>query len=493
MSARPLASAMEWAVSDPAYGTPWRDGPAFNDRIAQLIDTNIVYLMGSTFADHAMPYFTTEYNVNNEALAREVLNTIYDTEIDRTNAVFWTPERLLDSDVFTKIQSAGYSYTVLDQQEHLWDWLGRETALGNDGYRINRLYGCNTFSINNTANGFRFDSHDSGLSLSLRRLLNRKAQDGTQDQVTLLMSNWDDFANNDNADGYDRNIRWMANHQWINIVALEQIVRDEVDINGDGNGDSWFEIDRGAPTISKVSHNFIQHATEEDYDNWYVGSGQEEGLESKVFEIRPGSNLPAIYGMLFSGGIVSQTWDQVNAVVDNNISRLARGAFHASTFQTAFHDEDNNDLSKFSTGDYIYPDGSNDDLASFSKQAQAFTRHAGVLRRVDQWASALPVGPTTAFEDVDLDGENEYLLYNQRIFAAFEEIGGRMVGLWMRGRLSGEYYQIIGNPLSYAASETEEEGDTNVSGDEVAAYRTSGLKDWFATYSGGTVQYVNDQ
>ena len=488
-----LASAMEWAASDPTYGTPWRDGPAFNDRIAQLIDTNVVYLMGSTFSDHAMPYFTTDYTTDNEALAREVLNTIYQTTIDRTNAVFWTPERLLDSDVLTKIQSAGYKYTVLDQQEHLWDWLSRETALGNDGYRINRLHGCNTFSINNTANGFRFDTLDSGLSLSLRSLMSRKARNGTQDQVTVLMSNWEDFMSNVSSDAYDANMRWLANHQWINVVALEQIVRGEVDTSGDLLGDSWFEIDRGTPTITKVAHNFIQHATEENYDSWYVGSGQEEGLESKVFEIRPGSNMPAIYGMLFSGGIISQTWDKVTAVVDNNISRLARGAMHASTFQTAFHDEDNNDLSKFSTGDYIFPDGSNDDLASLSKQAQAFTRHAGVLGRVDQWASTLPVGPTTSFEDVDLDGENEYLLYNQRIFAAFEEIGGRMVGLWMRGRLSGEYYQIIGNPISYAASETEEEGDSNVTGLDVNAYRTSGLKDWFATYSGGTSQYVNDQ
>lgn len=489
-----LASAIEWAAVDPAFGTPWRDGPSFNDRITDLIDTNAVYLMASTFADHAMPYYTPAYNLSNEQLARTVLENIYNTTFDPSKAVFWTPERLLDGDVFTKISTMGYNWTVLDQQEHLWDWLGREAALGNDGYRINQFHGVNTFSIINTANGFRFNNHDKGASLSLRRLFGRKARSGTQDQVIVLMSNWDDFGSDSNADAYDTNIRWVANRPWIQVVALEQIANGEVDVTGDGIGDNWFQIDRGSPTLNKVSHDFIQHASRENYDNWYVGSGQEEeGLEPKTFDIRTGVPVPDIYGMLYSGGVVSQAWDGVASIVDPNIDLLGRAAMHATSFQSAFHNEDNNNLSKFSTGDYIYPDTSDDTLADFAAHAQAMTRQADLFRRLDDWATALPAGVQTSVEDVDLDGEDEYLLYNQRLFAAFERIGGRMIGTWLRGRLSGEYYQVIGNPVSFAGRETEEEGAQNVlTNGAVVARRTSGLKDWFASYDGGTSQYVND-
>lgn len=62
-----------------------------------------------------------------------------------------------------------------------------------------------------------------------------------------------------------------------------------------------------------------------------------------------------------------------------------------------------------------------------------------------------------------------------------------MIGLWVRGRLSGEYYQVVGNLIRYAGGETEEEGSTNVDTNGLpVAYRTSGLKDWFAEHDGGS-------
>ena len=82
--------------------------------------------------------------------------------------------------------------------------------------------------------------------------------------------------------------------------------------------------------------------------------------------------------------------------------------------------------------------------------------------------------------DVDLDGENEYLIYNDRIFALFERIGGRMTDAWLRDYDTGYVSQVVGNSVSYAGSETEEEGATNFTGSAVNAHRTSAFKDWFA-------------
>jgi hypothetical protein len=78
------------------------------------------------------------------------------------------------------------------------------------------------------------------------------------------------------------------------------------------------------------------------------------------------------------------------------------------------------------------------------------------------------------------------------VFAIFERIGGRCVAAWSLAN-NGQVIQVVGNPLSEAEFETEEEGSVNQNPDgSVHARRTSAFKDWFADGSGGgTGQYVN--
>ncbi len=485
-----LASSIQWASVDPAAGMPWLDGPSFNQRIGDLIRTNLIALMASTFSDNILPYFTTEYILDNERLAREFLQTIYGVTIT-TNAVFWTPERVLDRDVFEKIGALGYRATVLDQMEHLFKWFGRTAALGTRGYQMNRIDGINTFAINNGANDFRFANHDQGLSMPLRRLFNRQSR-GNWDQVTTLMSNWEDFTSKNLADAYDRNMRWIANRPWIKVVTLEDILNNRVDLNGDGQGDTWYVEERGSLAgAGKSSHNFVNYASRSNYDNWYLGSSTSEGLLNKVFESRPGVNLPASYGMLFSGGIISQAWDRVKLVTNTNLGKLARGVIHASVFQTAFHDQTSVDLRKFSNGEYITPNTYSNRLAGFAKIAQSQTRMAAIYSRVNSWLASAGTMTTTAVEtlDVDLDGQLEYLMYNRNIFAIFERMGGRLVAAWTRDPASGQAFQVIGNLHSYSGFDNEWEGEFNVfTNGVVRSFRTSALKDWWA----GTTEYVND-
>ncbi|HQQ03660.1 MAG TPA: alpha-amylase family glycosyl hydrolase [Kiritimatiellia bacterium] len=484
-----LASAIQWASVDTNAGKPWLDGPALNSYIHDLVATNVIYLLGSTFSDHILPYFTKEFNADNVALANDYLSDIYGFT-PSSNTVFWTPERVLDADVFDKIRAMGYSYTILDQGTHLWHWLGRTTALGEYGYRINKINDVNCFVINDLPTGYRFTNFDGGLPAALRSLFVRKGLSGTQDQVVTILSNWEDFGDLDDANAYDINLRWMANHPWIRIVALEEIAAGQVDINNDGWGDAWWAEDRGAAATSKVAHNWLHHATRSDYDNWYLGDGLAEGLQNKIFDIRPGAVMPAAYGMMYTAGIVTDTWDQVTAIADPNLAHLARSVLHASVFQTAFHNSSEDDLSRWSTGEYIYPATQSNSLAGFAKMAQAQTRTAAIFAYADDWAASAGSLTTTvvAQADVDLDGENEYVLANKRLLGIFERIGGRMIAAWVRSS-SGHVYQVAGNQAGYSASETEEEGISNVeTNGTVVAHRTSCFKDWWA----GTSDYVND-
>jgi hypothetical protein len=489
-----LASAIEWAAVDPTAGMEWRDGPALNRRIGDLVQTNIVNLMGSTFSDHILPYFVKPFNRDNETLAREFLETVYRTTIDRSRALFWTPERVLDSDTFEKIADMGYGATVLDQNTHIFNWYGREESLRDGGYRINRIDGIDCFVINDIATSYLFDNEDGGAPVPLRTLFNRKARSGTQDQVITVFSTWEAFTDNDKADAYDANIRWIANRPWVALVTLEQIAADEVDTWGDPAGDAWGTVERASPGANKQAHNWLNHATRGDYDHWYVGAADEESLQNKRFEIRPGTNVSQEYGMTYSGGMVRDAWDTVQALTDTNVSRLARAVLHASVLETAFHDEDNHDLRRYSTGQYMYPATSSNGLASFAANAQAQTRSAALYAEVDRWMglAATVTAPQTREVDIDLDGETEFVLYNDRVLALFERTGGRLVAAWARDPLDEGLYQAIGNLAGYAGIANEEEGTYNVAangdGYRIGAYRTSALKDWWD----GSRSYVND-
>ena len=95
--------------------------------------------------------------------------------------------------------------------------------------------------------------------------------------------------------------------------------------------------------------------------------GREEGLSNKVFEIRPGVSLPESFGEVGVTGVAHDAWTEVDAISHASTGQLGRSAAHAAMFVTAFHEQQNNDLSKFSTGTYIYPDTDYNNLADLSK------------------------------------------------------------------------------------------------------------------------------
>lgn len=490
-----LASALQWAVVDPSLGKAYRDGPTLNSRISSLLVSGDAMLFGTTFADQAVPFATTAFTQDSVDLADTVLTEIYSAA--PSSNIFWPAERVVDGGVLGTIGSMGFSHTVVDQMRHYFKWFGRTNALGEAGYRINEVNGIELLPIHDFASTFRFLNEDNGLNLSLRELLSRRARSGTTDQVLCLLNDWEDFRTGTNADGYDLNLRWLANRPWIELVTLEDIVTGQVDLSepADGAGDNWSKVDRGTGlSLAPTAKNFIDHATQEDYANWYDGqSGREEGLAGKEFIVRSGGPLTAAFGEVGVSGISDDTWANVNAISNNSTGQLGRTAAHAAMFVTAFHDQQNNDLSKFSTGAYIYPDTDFNNLADLSKRAQSQMRFAALYKRVDTWAATAPPTATASSEDIDLDGEVEYLLYNASSFAVFEAIGGRCVAAFARNTSTGAVYQIIGTQPTYAGGETEDEGTANVDGSEIGARRTSAFKDWFANGSGGTTsQYVNE-
>ena len=479
-----LAMALEWAKV--GNSNTWYSGPGLNEQIRAGVEADTFNLLGSTFADHIMKYFDADYNVENVALSSEILNEIYGgsttSGVVSTN-VFWVPERVADAEVLKQIRTnLGFRATILDQTPHLLDWYGREASLGDNAYKINRLWlenpggtwpSIDTFVISTAANDYRYENTDSGLPTDLRQLFNRRARSGG-DQLSTIFYMWEDLADNDNADAYDLNLRWMANHPWIKVVTLDDVL----------DGDT---VSRNvALTNSLQSQDWVHHASNEDYDNWYYGSARHESLASKVYEVRIGTSLPSgtAYGST-TNGLLSNAWTTVQAIANADVKRLAQQTLFASTFETAFHSEDNHDLSRWSYNEYMNPATDWQGLAGFAWKAQGQTRMAALYSAVDDWAEGT-TGLEVLSADVDLDGENEYILRNNTVMALFERSGGRMVGAWQKS--DSNVVQMIGNFVAMPDSGTEEEGVDNVSGGGVGAHRTSALKDWWD----GSTNHVND-
>jgi hypothetical protein len=354
------------------------------------------------------------------------------------------------------------------------------------------------FPIHDVTSVYLDQTKDEGASQAVRELLSRRSRSAIQDQVVVLWRDMADFASGEKATSYDTNVRWLASRPWVRVVTAKQIIDGQIAYKSqDGNTYSnWSTVGRGTgQDLVQTAKDWVDHATQESYDNWYYGSAFEQGLSGRTF------GAVEAFGRVGDSGHADAAWSAISGLAPgSDLRSLGEAAFGGAMFQTAFHNTTNHDLGKFSTGDYIYPDtSSGQTLADFARIAQSQARFSAVVARVQQWATAAAAGtiaaPASATEDVDLDGESEYLLYNDRLFGLFGRLGGRMTAAWTRDIDTGKVLQVIGNPAGYAGSDSEEEGAVNVTGSAAGAYRTSAFKDWFAQTGGpgvGTDSYVND-
>jgi hypothetical protein len=489
-----LASALQWA-KNPSPDAP-NDGASFNSRITDLVSESRTEILGSTFSDHVPKYFPVAFNQSNKALAEKFLDSVYGGGASTASRqTFWAPERVLDDETLAQVAALGYTHTFADQTRHLVKWFGRTSALGTDGFRINEVNGVKIFPIHDVTSEYLDQTRDEGSSQPVRELLSRRARSSVQDQVVVLWRDLSDFSSDTKATSYDTNVRWLSSRPWIRVVSAGQIIGGQVAYKGqDGNTyTAWGTVARGTGiNLPQTAKDWIDHATQENYDNWYFGSGNEQGLFGQTF----GSTTP--FGQVGSSGHADAVWQSLSSTsFFTSLGHLAQGVFQGAMFQTAFHNTSNNDLSKFSTGAYINPDtGTGQSLADFARNAQSQARFALVYSRVQQWAntaSSSTLGAEAA--DVDLDGANEYLLYNSRVFALFESKGGRMTAAWMRDPFNGRLWQVAGNFASYSGSDSEDEGASNFVGatSVISAHRTSGFKDWWQvdTSNAGTNNGVN--
>jgi hypothetical protein len=489
-----LAAAAEWAA------------PELNHRIRAFLDgrpeTGSGALLGGVLAEHIAPYFENARSSHGSGLAGEGVNgssvRLNDELLDRIyggppRRVFWIPERVVRGATFADVLAdgagnpTGYTHTVIDQFTHMTDWFGHGDAHGANGYKLNRINGVECFAINDGADQWKFANTDGGLWLWTRRELAGKALSPDQEQLTLVFDDWEAFSGrsftsfgvgNDNPDNYERTLRWLANHPWIQVVTLEQVASW-----------GWASVDRGhRPNLSLRTYDWLEHATERSYHNWYYGSSQEEPFWALRPERTPGQPGPKAFGEIDGpGGLLHDVWAAVATAPAGRLRDLAAAIYSTDVYETAWHDEDQNDyLSKTPSGDYAFPDTTYDKVSGWAISLHARVGDAALVAAVARWSAAPPASPRAWRADVDHDGEDELLLADARACYVFENDGARLVFAAVRDPASGEAEPFAGTLLNGPGDLALRD---RIEADDQRLKRPPGLTPWWA--DGAGADYVN--
>ncbi len=517
-----LTAGLQWAKKPGGASDP-QDGPSFLSRIRAFVDGDQSVdpgaLVGGVFAEHIMPYFEGPVNAASIALEDTLNQTVYGVSAASAQ-VMHVPERVIRSQAtgmspltgftFADISASPYIATVLDQVTHLHWWFYPGEAACNTAdyqYKIHKINGVYCFAINDREDQDKFGNWDNGMVMDGRYALLDHAINGNGARVVVVFDDWEALGGksfdatsghsvpNNNPNQYNTTIRWAANHPWIQVKTLKDILALAI------ASPSAFVLDHGTQTnLPMQTYEWLKHASENSYNYWYYNSnagfgGNEQDFYHLVpvitgaqgdYHARPGGvdGPPLPSGktngdMNTPGTLLYDTWAALQSAPASGVRDLGIASFLTMIYETAWHEEDNvNYTDSDCHGAWLYPDASWDGVNTWALQLSNHARGAGIYAACAQWVQQVRGGaltntsPTvTTPADVDSDGESEYLLYNNRVYLAFERYGGRCVFAAAYDSVTQDAQVLIGAPLTNPSAPGEEE----YSG--AAAYRCAAFKD----------------
>ncbi len=516
-----LTTACLWARKPGGASDP-QDGPSFLNEIRAFADADQSVkpgsLIGGVFAEHIMPYFEGPVNARSLAVTDSLQQVVYGVSAADAN-VMHTPERVirsqstgfapLDGHTFEDIAASPYQATVLDEVTHLHHWFySGETCTPDAGYRhkLHRINGVYCFIINDREDQGKFGNSDGGAVLDSRFSLLQKALFGNSSESVVVFDDWEALAGksfdatsgnsvpNNNPNQYHRTIRWLANHPWVRIVNLK-------DLLGIAQANpSAFVIDHGNRfDLSVQTYEWLKHASENSYNYWYYNNNAGfGGNEQDFYNLVPvitgaqgdyharndtpandGPPLPSAMkhgDMNTPGTLMYETWARLQQAPQNRLRVLGEWSFLAMIYETAWHEENELDYSDTDCyGNWSFPDGSWDGVNTWALRLQNHVRQGAIYAAAAQWADSVkrglwPVTVTTRASDVDLDGEAEYVIANRRAYTVFERYGGRCVLACVYDPVRGDAEVVVGAPVTNPSAPGEEEY-TGVGANRCSAFK----------------------
>ncbi len=553
-----LLSSFLWARS----ADPTVDGPTFLQNVKSLIQSGNGALIGGVFAESIMPYFEGQVNQRSIAAFNDLAQTIFGLTTNDIK-VMHVPERVIHSNTnwahanpagpltgkpFQDILAGGYQATYLDEVSHLHWWFypsetnsfsnccgtGNELWAGFGGcndrdyqHKVHKINGVYCFMINDRVDGAKFGPQDNGMANDTRYVLLNQALEandpgnpGGYALLSLVFDDWEAYAGNcftcatpnNNADQWHQTIRWAANHQWIQVVKLKDVLTWAL-------SDTNWVIDHGYTYNDSIqTYEWLKRASEQDYDHWYYGwsptTNLEENFSARIPATANNSTyyIPGTkpYGDLnTTNTLMHDSWAKVQNMSQGNLRTLAEWQYSAMIYETAWHDENQPPWWTAGNGDWSttyhsrnyqlsfdvndgcttsYSDQWYNNTSGWATKLHGHVRSVGILADAEQWVQDIISGAqgsntVTVAKDVDDGLWNDYIVKNNQVYLCFKRWGGRLVAAFVYDPAIQDAVEVIGQPVANPANESDEEDADN--------NRCSAFKDRWATSATNTTQYVD--
>jgi len=231
------------------------------------------------------------------------------------------------------------------------------------------------------------------------------------------------------------NVRWLANHPWIEVVTFSDLLgRGWEPIN---HGDLALSADKPLeryPCPQDEHYNayfwqFYYGGTSDGHSPLIPFGAQIEGYFDYVPYLRDGEQIPS--GMKMGddntpGTIVYETLHNLRAAPENSLVDLAWRSYLTSTGEQTFHVrtdyEGGQEPGEDWRGQFLHPAAKF--RANYLGQVNKIVAAANWAHDVQKGIQ--PASTQILSQDLDLDGEDEYIMKNNRIFAIFENDGGKL-------------------------------------------------------------------
>lgn len=409
------------------------------DRLRELNKRGLVDLLFTTYYGQLMPWWSDEINVKAVELSVDARQAM-DLPV---SGIVYPYEGLMRVRDLKTLKDLGFDAVWgLDTYR---SWFGDLDPNGSDAERNAEMKqlrkpqlvnGMTVFfdTMVNNYGGFVYDqrwqepdfsipSHyslsegtDQGLHTWLRRTLLDMALEEDREQfftfgTDLVFLAWM-FAQE-----ADSSFKWLASHPWIEVAHFSDIASR-----------GWTPVDHG--TLDIAADELLMDYQNPDnqkfmyqpYFAWsyYGGVANDGTVVEGVFDyvpyLRDGQPIPN--GMQLGdfrtpNTLIGETFAQLQSAPDNVMRSTAWDMFFAMTRDITTR--------KWETGE----------VDEYAKYGANYVGHVGKITAAAQWADDSANGRLSADTqaeavDLDLDGEDEYILSNEQVFAVFENDGGHL-------------------------------------------------------------------
>ena len=383
----------------------------FLDWMNDGITEGWVAMVTSAYAQHIMPFAYD--NMNNWAVNIEY--DLIDYKFGYDSRVAWIPERvwlkngyypdagLNDSWLGDNWTQHGVDAVILDDWPHCSGQSSTKIHWMNNGSGIN----LRVIPIHGSFTG---DCHTNpgGAIATIN------ATD--QYNICVYGTDWEaaaemaDFADDTWFDNYSTVVNWAAdNYPAIDIWKLDNAI-DNPDFNG-----TSFTVNPGTYGLIGGSDGYGG-----SNNSWYTHWAGEDSHSD--------FHTPTAWDY---GTVWTETYNRVVAAPSNALSETAWYVMMTNLHETAWHD---------------YMGGP---ISGWQHRYSSHIKNAAVYAEAAHWAAGEYLTDVNAYmSDIDIDGVDEMIIHNDRVFAVFESIGGRAQYVFSKGPGS-EVFSISGSCNTY--------------------------------------------